>query len=70
MISIEQDDYVSTLHAYLRYEKGSLFIIDQTSRNGTFVNNSQVSHIGLVLKTGDRIRIGMSIFEVATPSKS
>ena len=69
-LSIEQDDYVSTQHAYLRYEKGSLFIFDQTSRNGTFVNDNQVGDIGLVLRPGDRIRVGMSIFEVATPSKS
>ncbi len=69
-LSIEQDEYVSTQHAYLRYEKGSLFIFDQTSRNGTFVNDSQVGDIGLVLRPGDRIRVGMSIFEVATPSKS
>jgi len=67
-VRIEQDEYVSTQHAYLRYEKGSLFIFDQTSRNGTFVNDSQVSDIGLVLRPGDRIRVGMSIFEVATPS--
>ncbi len=69
-LSIEQDEYVSTQHAYLRYEKGSLFIFDQTSRNGTFVNDNQVGDIGLVLRPGDRIRVGMSIFEVATPSKS
>jgi Mg-chelatase subunit ChlD len=67
-LSIAQDAYVSSDHAYLRYEKGSLFIFDRTSRNGTFVNDNQVTDTGYVLRPGDRIRVGMSTFEVATPA--
>jgi Mg-chelatase subunit ChlD len=67
-LSIGEDEYVSSEHAYLRYERGSLFIFDRTSRNGTFVNDNQVTNTGYVLRPGDRIRVGMSTFEVATPA--
>jgi Mg-chelatase subunit ChlD len=67
-LSIEQDEYISGEHAYLRYEKGSLFIFDKASRNGTFVNDSKLTGTGFVLRPGDRIRIGNSTFEVASPS--
>src|SRR5262249_16922627 len=36
-LCIAEDDYVSENHAYLRYEKGSLFIFDKKSKNSTFV---------------------------------
>jgi pSer/pThr/pTyr-binding forkhead associated (FHA) protein len=58
------DDYVSGKHAYLRYEKGSLWLTDQHSRNGTFLNDNQVTDRALTLKPGDRIRVGNSTLEV------
>src|SRR5262245_47382673 len=61
-LSIAQDAYVSADHAYLRFEKGSLFIFDRTSRNGTFVNDNQVTDTGHVLRSGDLIRLGESTF--------
>jgi len=67
-LSIAQDAYVSTDHAYLRFEKGSLFIFDRTSRNGTFVNDNQVTDTGHVLRPGDLIRLGESTFKVVTPT--
>ena len=67
-LSIAQDAYVSADHAYLRFEKGSLFIFDRTSRNGTFVNDNQVTDTGHVLRPGDLIRLGESTFKVVTPT--
>ncbi|MEN8261346.1 MAG: FHA domain-containing protein, partial [Pseudomonadota bacterium] len=67
-LPIPHDEYVSGNHAYLRYEKGSLFIFDQASRNGTFVNGQRVSGTARVLVAGDRIKIGNSMFEVRYPS--
>ena len=67
-LSIGDDEYISREHAYLRYEKGSLFIFDKASRNGTFVNDDKVTQTGVVLRAGDRIKVGMSTFEVVMPS--
>jgi len=67
-LPIPEDEYVSGEHAYLRYEKGSLFIFDKASRNGTFVNDDRVPQTGIVLRPGDRIKVGMSTFEVAMPA--
>ncbi len=67
-LCITQDEYVSGDHAYLRYENGSLLLFDKGSRNGTFVDDAQVADTGLVLKPGEQIRIGTSVFEVVIPA--
>jgi SAM-dependent methyltransferase len=66
-LPIFDDAYVSRQHAYLRYERGSLFIYDKASRNGTFVNDTPVSDTGVALRPGDRITCGTSTFEVLVP---
>ena len=66
-LPIFDDAYVSRQHAYLRYERGSLFIYDKASRNGTFVNDTPVSDTGAALRPGDRITCGTSTFEVLMP---
>jgi pSer/pThr/pTyr-binding forkhead associated (FHA) protein len=63
-LSIGEDEYISSEHAYLRYEKGSLLIFDRVSINGTFVNDEKVTQTGIALRPGDRIKLGMSTFEV------
>ena len=67
-LAIPQDEHVSGSHAYLRYEKGGLLIIDRNSRNGTFVNEKKLSGTGYVLTSGDRIRVGDSTLEVRITS--
>ena len=69
-IVIENDDYVSTEHASLRYEKGSLLILDRNSRNGTFVNDIRLADTAWPLTPRDRIRIGNATFEVVFPATS
>lgn len=63
-LCISDDEYVSRNHAYLRYEKGSLFIFDNGSAGGTFVNQNKIIDTGAALEPGDQIRIGASTFEV------
>jgi Inner membrane component of T3SS, cytoplasmic domain len=61
---IADDDYVSGTHAYLRYDRGTLILADQHSKNGTFVNNHRLKDTPVVLDPGNRFRIGNSMFEV------
>ncbi len=65
-LRVAGDDSVSGDHAYLRYEKGGLFLFDQGSRNGTFLNEQRLSGVPLVVRHGDRIRLGESVFEVSS----
>lgn len=61
---IAKDDYVSRNHAYLRYEQGSLWLTDQRSRNGTFLNKNRLKDVPLRVNMGDQIQLGNSTFEV------
>lgn len=63
-LTITGDDRVSGNHAHLRFEKGSLFLLDEDSRNGSFVNEQRVKGTA-VITSGDRIRFGQSVFEVS-----
>lgn len=58
------DDSVSSNHASLRYENGGLFLYDQGSLNGTYLNEQRVSGTPAMVRQGDRIRMGESVFEV------
>jgi hypothetical protein len=64
-LCIAQDDYVSGNHACIRYEKGSLLLFDQGSQNGTFLNDREVARTPVMVQSGDRIRIGESVLQVA-----
>jgi transcriptional regulator with GAF, ATPase, and Fis domain len=57
-ILLGEDDQVSRLHATVQVEKGVLRVVDNGSRNGTFVNGQRIS-VGL-LAEGDILRIGNS----------
>lgn len=65
---IEDDDYVSAIHAHLRFERGSLLLIDEGSRNGTFLNNRKLTDVAMVVDSGDEIRVGDSTFQVLRSS--
>ena len=67
-LRITADDSVSGDHAYLRYEKGGLFLSDQGSLNGTFLNEQRITGAPLMVRHGDRIRLGESVFEVVGTS--
>lgn len=63
-LPIPEDDYLSSKHAFLKYEHGNLFIFDRGSQNGTFVNEKPVTEAGVALNIGDRIRLGGSSFDI------
>ena len=63
-LCVAPDNSVSGEHACLRYQSGGLFLYDQGSRNGTFLNEQRVTGTPVMVRPGDRIRLGESAFEV------
>ncbi len=53
------DDGLSRLHSTIYREGDRIWIVDENSSNGTFVNGSQVAPAGTPLNDGDTIRIGL-----------
>ncbi|HEX8369268.1 MAG TPA: FHA domain-containing protein [Pyrinomonadaceae bacterium] len=52
------DDGLSRLHATIHREGEKVWILDESSTNGTFVNGEKVSPAGTPLGDGDRVKIG------------
>ena len=52
------DDGLSRLHAVIYREDEQIWIVDENSTNGTFVNGERVSSSGTALFDGDIIKIG------------
>ena len=52
------DDGLSRLHATIYREDGRVWIVDENSSNGTFVNGEPVAPAGTPLRNGDLINIG------------
>lgn len=60
-----KSESVSRRHCALVQKEGRLLLLDLKSRNGTFVNEKQLSHDkAKILKSGDQIRVGQLEFEV------
>lgn len=59
------DDYASGKHAVIRYNSGGLYLGDSGSRNGTFLNETQLHGTAMALSPGDHIRVGKTTFELA-----
>lgn len=53
-----EDDGLSRLHATIHRDGEKIWILDENSTNGTFVNGAKVPPSGTPLKDGDRIKIG------------
>jgi len=66
-LPIPEDAFVSGRHASLRFKQGNLFISDQGSSNGTFLNKKKVVGVSEV-RWGDQIQLGKSIFQVSEAS--
>lgn len=54
---------VSSDHACLSFRQGQWWVEDRGSKNGTFLNQEQVSQ-PLVITTGDKLRFGQVILTV------
>lgn len=61
-ITLDDDTYVSQLHARVFAKDGSWFVEDLGSTNGTYLNTKRVSSV-LALKRGDRVKIGATVME-------
>ena len=60
-----KSESVSRRHCALVQKEGRLLLLDLKSRNGTFVNEKQLSHDkAKILKSGDHIKVGQLEFEV------
>ena len=57
------DPKVSRQHATLDPVESVLLVYDHASLNGTWVNDSRITGTA-VLRTGDRLRIGASVFVI------
>jgi pSer/pThr/pTyr-binding forkhead associated (FHA) protein len=62
VIRIDDDSYVSTLHARVFDHEGQPMLEDLGSTNGTFHNGTKMSGVKL-LHPGDRIQIGYTVLE-------
>ena len=66
-VSVIQDKSVSGTHATILYRNNKFLIRDEFSTNGTFVNDKIVEEQAVVLKDGDVIKVGNTIFKFKTP---
>jgi hypothetical protein len=67
-VVIPDDKYVSRSHAVVRYDSGGFWLVDQGSRNGTFLNDTRLKEAPMMISPGDRIRIGNAAFELIAAS--
>ncbi|NDJ86481.1 MAG: FHA domain-containing protein [Chloroflexi bacterium] len=64
-ICIPYDTSVSRLHAHLQLRDGELWLVDEDSRNGTFVGRTQVKE-AMPLAVGELFRVGNTWLRVQT----
>lgn len=62
-VVLNDDGFVSTVHARLFRRGDDLLVEDLGSRNGTYVNGTQVS-APTRLRRGDRVQFGQTVTEV------
>lgn len=58
------DTYASQRHARIFRRDGDLFVEDLGSTNGSYLNREKVSR-PTVMREGDRLQIGATVFEVS-----
>lgn len=58
------DNGLSRVHASLHRDGDRVWILDEASTNGTYVNSAPVSHVGTPLTDGDEITLGNTIIIV------
>lgn len=63
-LRLATDEYVSNDHATIRYDSGSLYVVDRGSRNGTYLNGTRLAAEPMSVSIGDELRFGHSQFVV------
>lgn len=66
-LTLPGDAYVSGFHAALQHSEGTLYLYDNSSTNGTFVNGERLGPVHRALVPGDEIRVGRCTFVVRMP---
>lgn len=64
-VPVPEDTFVSQVHARVFRRDGDLWLEDLGSTNGTFLNDQKVS-APMVMRPGDHLKVGRTIFEVVT----
>src|SRR3954452_23962047 len=67
-IHLDHDTQVSRRHARVSVQNGRAMVEDLGSTNGTYVNEQPI-HSPRMLNPGDRIRVGLTIFELRSPAQ-
>jgi len=62
-VSIIQDNSVSGIHATILFRNNKFLLRDEFSTNGTFLNDKIVEEDTPVLKDGDIIKVGNTVFK-------
>jgi Mg-chelatase subunit ChlD len=63
-LALATDPRVSGFHACIQFHEGSLFLHDNNSTNGTFLNEERLAEGPRPLRPGDRIRVGRTVLVV------
>jgi hypothetical protein len=56
-----EDERLSGFHSCIQFHEGSLFLHDNGSTNGTFINGERIKQVPRPLTLGDRIRVGATV---------
>lgn len=63
-LQVVGDNFVSNVHAQLKFDKGNILLSDMNSTNGTFLNEMKLRDSPMYINVGDKIKVGHSIFEL------
>lgn len=63
-ISLNDDTYVSQMHARVFAREGDVFVEDLGSTNGTYLNQKKLT-CEMPVRRGDRIQIGKTVMELS-----
>ena len=61
-LCITGDNHLSGVHTCIKFEAGTLFLYDNQSTNGTFLNDERLAETLRPLSLGDRIKAGRNVF--------
>ena len=58
---------VSGVHAYIKFDAGLVYVKDEGSNNGTYVDGARIApHIWVPVRAGVELRFGPVVFTVTT----
>jgi pSer/pThr/pTyr-binding forkhead associated (FHA) protein len=63
-VALNDDNYVSQLHARVFRRDGQFYVEDLGSTNGTYVNRKKVT-APIAIRKGDRLQIGKTVMELS-----